>query len=81
MFVSQHIPAGKRALAQAKRAYFQKKAKGEMLKGDQEGNENGKDGKEGVALVVSAAQASMGRILSVSDSFVEMSGYLKQEIT
>lgn len=32
-------------------------------------------------MVVSAAQSSMGKILSVGDSFIEMSGYLKEEIT
>lgn len=33
------------------------------------------------SLVVSAGQSSMGKILSVGDSFIEMSGYLKEEIT
>lgn len=32
-------------------------------------------------MVISAAQGSLGRILSVSEGFIEMSGYLKEEIT
>ena len=33
------------------------------------------------SVVVSATAGAMGKILVVNDNFVEMSGYLKEEIT
>lgn len=73
MFISQNIAAGKKALAQAKRAYFEKKAKGDMLPSKAAADMEGQH-----SLVVSAAQSSMGKILAVGDGFIEMSGYLKE---
>ena len=76
MFVSQNLGEGKRCLSQSKRAYFEKRSKGEQLGGDLfEGDEGNT-----AAMVVSGTRASMGKILHVNDFFIEMSGYPKEEI-
>jgi hypothetical protein len=74
MFIAQNIAEGKRALAHSKRAYYEKKSKGELLAGTDNLMETEEDNS---CVVVSAVSTSMGKILSVNDNFVELSGYLK----
>lgn len=38
-------------------------------------------GDSSASIVVSATKDSMGKILTVNDNFIEISGYLKEEIT
>lgn len=77
MFIAQNISEGKRCLVQSKRAYYEKKSKGDLLT-----TENQLESDEASStVVVSAAATSMGKILAVNDNFVELSGYLKEEIT
>lgn len=67
MFISQNIKEGKKGLVHAKRAFFEKKAKGELLSG----KNNIMEGDfSSHSLVVSAAESFMGKILSVNDNFI-----------
>lgn len=78
MFIAQNIVEGKHCLAQSKRAYYEKKSKGDILAG----NDSLLEGDEANScVVVSASSTSMGKILAVNDNFVELCGYLKEEIT
>lgn len=74
MFISQNLSEGKRCLNSSKRAYFEKKTKGELLTSKDSTLEIDSNH----SMVISACSASMGKILSVSDQFIEMSGYLKE---
>ena len=77
MFIAQKLSEAKKCLLQAKRAYYEKKTKGDQI------NEDGQLelDESNSAVVVSATSGAMGKILVVNDNFVEMSGYMKEEIT
>ena len=74
--MSQNLGEGKRCLSQSKRAYFEKRSKGDLYSEDTMLNDP-----SNASMRVSGSQQSMGKILSVNENFMEMSGYTKEEIT